>query len=259
MARYPERIVTLAAEIPGILAELSALDRVVGISAYTTYPPKALNKPKVSGFRHGSVERILAVKPDVVILTSTVQAPLAQRLGEQGATVVHVHPHRLADLFDTVRLMGVLVGEAAKAEQLIYRLQGDLDDVRQKGRRLSRPPRTYFEEWMDPLIVGIGWISDLIELAGGIDVFRARSLAGRVAPDRVISLEEWAKGEFDIMLASWCGRPFDKNEVEQRPGAEAIAAIHQGRVYEVDASVLECGVRVVDHARMFLKYFEEMQ
>ncbi|MCY0879282.1 MAG: ABC transporter substrate-binding protein [Firmicutes bacterium] len=259
MGRYPERIVALAAEVPGILAELDALDRVVGISAYTTHPPEALDKPKVSGFQHGSVDRILAQEPDLVILTSTVQANLARKLGARGATLIHLHPHRLSDVFQTIRLLGNVVGEAARAEALVHRLSGELEAVRGRGRALARHPRVYFEEWMDPLVAGIGWVSDLVEIAGGYDVFRARATAGRLAQDRVVSLDEWRQAHFDVMLASWCGKPFDPAVVRRRPGAETVPAVRTGRLYAIDGSILECGVRVAEHARKLLALFEHCQ
>jgi iron complex transport system substrate-binding protein len=253
---YPERIVCLAAETPGILAELSALDRVVGISAYTTYPPQALSITKVSGFQHGSIDRILAQKPDLVILTSGVQAKLAEALGERGATMLHFHPHRLDDLYDHIRMLGAVVGEAGRADALAHRLKGEVESV--QAATSGRPrPRVYFEEWMDPLIVGIGWVSDLIEAAGGTDVFRERSLAGRRSRQRVVSQEEWLAAQPDVMLASWCGKPFEIEQVRARPGAEAVPALAANRVHEVDATILQCGVKLVERLHDLSRYLAD--
>lgn len=257
MARYPERIVCLAAEIPGILAELGSLDRVVGISAYTTYPREALNIPKVSGFEHGSVDRIVAQRPDLVILTSTVQQKLAAGLAERGASILHLNPHRLEDLFRNVRLLGATVGEAARAEALVRRLEAEVDAVRQSSRSLKHRPRVYFEEWMDPLIAGAGWVSDLIDTAGGIDIFRERALRGRLARDRVVTPEEWIAAQPDIIFASWCGKPFRIDQMQARLQAERVPALQTGRVYEVDGTVLECGVRLVDRLRDMAQIIRE--
>lgn len=256
MSRYPERIVCLAAEIPGILSDLSALDRVVGISAYTTYPDEALSIPKVSGFQHGSVDRILSHNPDLVILTSPVQQKLAVALGERGATVLHLNPHRLEDLYRNIALLGTIVGEATRAVTLVDRLQEQVETVRRHSQTLSRRPRVYFEEWMDPLIAGIGWVSDLIEAAGGIDVFRDRALSGRSSRDRVVSLEEWALAKPDIMLASWCGKPFQIDEVRARTGVQSVPAVQSDHVYEVDGTVLQCGVQLIDRLHELAQYIE---
>jgi iron complex transport system substrate-binding protein len=253
MDRYPERIVCLAAEIPGILAELGALDRVVGISAYTTYPPEALHIPKVSGFQHGSVNRILAQDPDLVIVTSMVQQKLAAGLAEQGASILHLNPHRLADLFHNVRLLGAIVGEEERAWALVRRLQGEIEAVRRTASALPHRPRVYFEEWMNPLITGVGWVSDLIEVAGGIDVFRERTLTGRQARDRTVSPEEWIAAQPDVIVASWCGKPFQIDQMRRRPQAQEVPALQTGRVYEMDGTVLECGIRLVDRLHDFAR------
>ncbi len=257
MSRYPERIVCLAAEIPGILDAIGSLDRVVGISAYTTYPDKALSLPKVSGFEHGSVDRILKVNPDVAILTSGVQQKLAVALGERGVTVIHLHPHRLTDLYQHVRLLGALMGESTRAESLAKRLQGEVESVRHITATLPRHPLVYFEEWMDPLIAGIGWVSDLIEAAGGIDIFRERSLAGRQSKNRVVAPQEWIEAKPDIFLASWCGKPFDLEAVQERSGAATVPALQHNQVHEVDGSILQCGVQLVDRLHDLAGYVQE--
>lgn len=257
MSHYPERIVCLAAEIPGILKALGSLDRVVGISAYTTYPKEALSLPKVSGFEHGSVDRILKVNPDVAILTSGVQQKLAVALGERGVTVIHLHPHRLHDLYQHVRLLGALVGEPARAEALAKQLEGAVESVRYTTHTLARRPLVYFEEWMDPLITGIGWVSDLIEAAGGTDIFRERSLAGRQSKNRVVGQEEWIHAQPDLFLASWCGKPFDLESVKERPGADTVPALQRNQVHEVDGSILQCGVELVDRLHEIAGYVRE--
>ncbi len=257
MSRYPERIVCLAAEVPGILKELGALDRVVGISAYTTDPKEALAIPKVSGFQHGSVDRILGQKPDVVVLTSAVQQKLAQGLIDRGASIVHLSPHRLEDLYHNVRLLGALVGESVRAAELANRLKAEVERVRSQSHHLKYSPRVYFEEWMDPLIVGIGWVSDLIDAAGGMDIFRARSLEGRRSRDRIVEPHEWIDAKPDVILASWCGKPVQMDQIRSRPGAQEVPAIQNGRIYEVDGTVLQCGTRLVDRLAEMAQIIEK--
>lgn len=243
---YPARIVCLGAELPDIFHRLGVLDRVVGISAYTDWPPEALSLPKVSGFRHGSARRILQADPDLVILTSGVQQPLAKELAGNGVPLLHLYPHRLVDMFSTVRLLGRLVDEAARADALVAEWQTVVASYEERGRTRSRRPRVYFEEWMDPLIAGIGWVSDLIELAGGEDVFRARALEGRSAAGRRLTPSDVTDARPDVILASWCGKPLIRDEILGRPGFGEIPAVAHDAVVEIPASILQCGPRLMD-------------
>ncbi len=243
---YPERIVCLAAEIPDILYRLGALDRVVGISAYTTRPPEALSIPKVSGFQHGSVKRILHHQPDIAILTSGVQKELASELSAQGVTTVHFNPHRLEDMFHTILLLGNLVGKPEEAVHLAAQLRDEVEAVREQAAKLPFRPSVYFEEWMDPIIVGTAWVSDLIEIAGGTDVFREQSINGRKASDRVVETEDVIAAAPDIVLASWCGKPFDLAVFVSRPGFPDVPAVKNDMVVEVSSEVLQCGPMLID-------------
>jgi iron complex transport system substrate-binding protein len=245
-ATYPTRIVCLGAELPDIFHRLDALDRVVGISAYTDWPPEALTIPKVSGFRHGRARRILEADPDLVILTSGVQRPLAEELADHGVPLLHLYPHRLEDMFKTVRLLGSLVDAAARAQALVEEWREVVASYAERGRTRVGRPRVYFEEWMDPLIAGIGWVSDLIELAGGDDVFRARAIEGRNAAGRTLNLEEVAAARPDIILASWCGKPFIREALVGRPGFGAIPAVAREAIVEIPPSILQCGPRLME-------------
>ncbi len=247
---YPERIACLAAETPDILHELGALDRVVGISAYTTRPAAALALPKVSGFSHGSVERILAVKPDLVILTSSVQRELAVGLGAAGATLLHLHPHSLSDLFHSVELLGNIVGEPARAADLNARMSTEVRRIRQAAQTLPRRPRVYFEEWMDPPIAGVGWVSDIIEYAGGQDIFRERAVKGRRAAERTVTVEEIVAADPELVLASWCGKPFSAAQFTDRAGMRQVAAVRAGRVHELEGEILQCGPGLLPQLRL---------
>lgn len=238
---YPQRIICLAAEIPEILWRLGALDRVVGISAYTLGPPEAMHLPKVSGFRYGSVERIMSFRPDLVILTSNVQQDLAARLGEAGVSILHFHPHRLVDVYAQIRLLGSLVGASARAEEVCAQMQCEAQEVSRLASHLAWRPKVYFEEWMDPLICGTGWISDLIELAGGQDVFRDRSIHGRKVEERRVTAEEVAQADPDLMLVSWCGKPFVREQVRERAELNRVMALRQGEVHEIAGAILQCG------------------
>ncbi|MGC8487358.1 MAG: ABC transporter substrate-binding protein [Clostridia bacterium] len=243
---YPARIVCLGAELPDIFHRLGALDRVVGISAYTDWPPEALTIPKVSGFRHGSARRILQTHPDLVILTSGVQKPLAEELAGHGVPLLHLYPHRLEDMFSTVRLLASLVGEAARAEVMVEAWRAVVVSYEERSRMRDRRPRVYFEEWMDPLIAGIGWVSDLIELAGGEDIFRTRALEGRSAAGRTLTPDAVVAACPDVILASWCGKPLNRAELVGRPGFSEIPAVARDAVVEIPPSILQCGPRLMD-------------
>ncbi len=244
-----DRIVCLAAEMPGILDALGALDRVVGISAYTTEPAAALALPKVSGFRSGNIRRILELEPDLAILTSGVQKDLGVRLAEQGVTLLHVNPHRLKDVYQTIALLGNLTNTSARAKVVMETLQHDFDEIAREGRSLAWHPRVYFEEWMDPLICGTGWVSDIITLAGGTDVFRARSIQGRAARDRYVTAEDVVESRPDIILASWCGKPLQEDVVFNRFQFRGVPAVEDKAVIEVGGGILQCGLSLLPAAR----------
>lgn len=253
---FPERIVCLAAEMPEIFYRLGVLDRVIGISAYTKRPQQAHDIPKVSGFQFGSVERIMKLKPDLVILTSGVQKELASKLAQAGATLLHFNPHRLSELFDTISLLGNVVGKATEASHLNAEVQSEILQIQAQAQSLPIHPRVYFEEWMDPLICGTGWVSDLIEIAGGQDIFREKSIHGRNVSDRVIEMGEVVSLQPDIVLASWCGKPFDIQSFESRPSCSGLTAIQRSSVYEIDSQILQFGPMLVDSLKELFQIFK---
>lgn len=246
---YPERIVCLAAETPDILYRLHELDRVVGISAYTKIPEQALRIPKVSGFKTGNMERIKALEPDLVILTSHVQKELAAKLSDAGINTLHLQPHRLEDLFAHITLLGGIVGKANEAAKLNEELRREIDDIRLQAEALPWHPGVYFEEWMDPMICGTAWVSDIVELAGGRDVFRGMSIAGRKADQRIVQTRDVIDASPDLILAAWCGKPFVKNSLTARNGFAKIPAVAMDAIYEVDSLILHFGTMLVDRLK----------
>ena len=246
---YPERIVCLAAEVPEMLAAVGALDRVVGISAYTTRPAEALGLPRVSGFSHGSVERILSVRPDLAITTSLVQRGLASELMGCGLPVLHLCPQRFEQVLDSIAVVAGAVGRGPAGEALVDRLRSEAASVAAAGAALPRHPRVYFEEWDDPPRHGFAWVSDLIELAGGRDVFRERALAAPRADGRVLRSEDVLERDPEIVLASWCGKRFDGAALEARPGWSGMTAVRSGEVHALDGTVLQAGPMLLDSLR----------
>lgn len=252
----PERIVCLAAEIPEMLARIGALERVVGISAYTTSPPEALELPKVSAFQTGNMKKLLGLNPDLAILTSNVQKDLANRLADAGIPVLHLQPHRLQDLFHSIALVGNIVGLPEQARRLNDGVREELDKIGRMAEWLPKRPRVYFEEWMDPLICGTGWVSDLIELAGGQDVFRERSIQGKKAQERVITSADIIQADPELILAAWCGKPFIRSQLLARSQYAGISAVRQDQIYEINSQILQCGPLLVQSARELYEHIK---
>lgn len=233
-----QRIVCLTEEPTEILYLLGQQHRIVGISAYTVRPPEApRNKPKVSAFIDGSVAKIKRLQPDLVIGFSDIQAKLASDLIAAGLQVVIFNQRSLDEILDVVVSVGRLVGAEQDAQELAARLQADLDRARTRSAALASRPRVYFEEWPDPTITGIRWVSELIEIAGGQDIFADLS-RGELASERIIDPQIVVEREPDIVLASWCGKPFDRTAFEARPGYHALPAVRAGRVYELDPAII---------------------
>jgi len=237
MASPPERIVCLTEEPTEILYRLGEQDRVVGISAYTVRPPEApRDKPVVSAFLHGSVEKIVALKPDLVVGFSDIQADLARDLIRAGLCVTIFNQRTLEEILDMTLMLGRIVGAEARARELVEELRGRLEAARSTTGTGPRP-RVYFEEWDDPMITAIRWVSELIEVAGGVDVFAGKGRE-KMAQDRKVSPEEVLAARPEVYIGCWCGKPLDREAVLARPGWESLPAIRDGRVHEIDPSVI---------------------
>ncbi|MCY3679254.1 MAG: cobalamin-binding protein [Gemmatimonadetes bacterium] len=238
-----ERIVCLTEEPTEILYRLGEDRRIVGISGFTVRPARARKeKPKVSAFTSAKIDRILALEPDLVFGFSDIQADIAAELIRSGVEV-HIFNHRsVAEILRTVRAIAGLVGCPEKGERLADELQAGLDLVAERAAErsaaLSRRPRVYFEEWYDPLISGIRWVSELIELAGGEDCFPELRECG-LAKDRIIADPgEVVRRAPDVIIGSWCGRKFRPERVVARDGWDAIPAVAGGQVHEIKSALI---------------------
>jgi iron complex transport system substrate-binding protein len=237
--RHPQRIVCLTEETTETLYLLGEDARIVGISGFTVRPPRARReKPKVSAFTSARIDKIMALEPDLVLGFSDLQADIAADLVRRGVEV-HVYNHRSVEqILRMIATLGGMIGCEAKSAALIDELETGLERVRAQGRTFARRPRVYFEEWDDPQISAIAWVSELIGIAGGEDCFPelARESLGR---DRIIAdPQEVVRRAPDIIVGSWCGKKFRPEKVRGRAGWDAIPAVRDDELHEIHASII---------------------
>lgn len=236
---YPERIICLTEETTETLYLLGEQDRIAGISGFTVRPPRARKeKPKVSAFTSARIDKILALRPDLVLGFSDLQADIAAELIRHGIPV-HVFNQRSVDEIRTmIGMLGGMVGAVAKAARLLAQLDRNIADARANAARLRRRPRVYFEEWDDPQISAIRWVSELISIAGGDDCFpelAAESLGkNRIIKDPL----EIVRRAPDIIIGSWCGKKFRPEKVAARSGWESIPAVQSADIYEIKSALI---------------------
>lgn len=249
MAGGPQRIVCLTAETTEIAFAVGAGDRVVGVSGYAIRPPEARKKPKVAAFQTAHVERILALEPDLVLGFSDLQAEIARELIRAGVAVLITNQRTLAETAQAMRLIGAACGEPAAGEALAAQFEAALEAIAARPTRPARRPRVYFEEWDDPLISGIAWVSELIERCGGEDIFP--ELRGcRAARQRVVDPAEVARRDPEIIIASWCGKKARLERIAARPGWERVSAVRDGRLHEIKSpDILAPGPSLLHGAR----------
>jgi iron complex transport system substrate-binding protein len=235
----PRRIVCLTEETTEILYRLGEQDRIVGISAFTVRPPEAKrDKPVVSQFVKADLEKIAGLNPDLVLGFSDLQADICADLIRQGIEVHCFNQRSVADILDVIRRLGALIGEPDKGRALATDIAQGLERIAGAGKQFPFRPRVYFEEWPDPLITGIRWVSELIEIAGGEDVFADRRTA-RLAKERTLTGPEAVlERSPDVYLASWCGRKFRPDYLEKRPGWPEAPFMKNQRVFEIDSSTI---------------------
>jgi iron complex transport system substrate-binding protein len=234
----PSRIVCLTEETVETLYLLGEDARIVGVSGYAVRPARVRKeKPRVSAFISADVPKILALKPDLVLTFSDLQAGIVADLIRANVAVHAFNQRDVAGIFDMIRTLGALVGVPAKAEALARTLAAHVDAVRARAARLPRRPRVYFEEWDEPMISGIGWVSELIAAAGGIDVF-AELATRKNAKDRIVAVAAVAAVAPDIIIGSWCGKKFVPAKVAARPGFARIPAVASGWLREVKSTLI---------------------
>lgn len=237
MSSFPSRIVCLTEETTETLYLLGEGHRVVGISGYTVRPPEARSKPKVSSFLHARFEKIEALDPDLVLAFSDLQADIATELVRRGFPVFTFNQRSVSEILQMVRVLGGIVGVPERARALAAELELGLDAIRISAARFPSRPRVYFEEWDEPLISGIRWVDELVEIAGGTPVFPELRGAA-LGKDRIVTREQVIGAAPDVFIGSWCGKPVKKAKVRARTGWESIPFLAHDRIYEVKSTYI---------------------
>lgn len=237
--RGPRRIVCLVEEPTEVLYALGEDHRIVGISGFTVRPPRARKeKPKVSAFTSAKVDQILALKPDLAIGFSDIQADIAAELVRRGVEVWISNHRSVAGILDYVRRLGAMVGAAAKAEAYADSLERGVDAVAAKAAAFPLRPRVYFEEWDEPRISGIQWVAELVRIAGGDDIFPELA-AESLAKHRILASDDAILGrDPQIVFGSWCGKKFQPGTVAARPGWDGVSAVRDGQLFEIKSPII---------------------
>ncbi|CAN5791641.1 cobalamin-binding protein [soil metagenome] len=233
----PRRLICLTEETVETLYLLGAQDRIVGVSGYAVRPPEVRLKPRVGAFTSARLDKILELKPDLVLAFSDLQADIVSDLAKAGVAVHLFNQRDLAGIFAMIRTVGALIGDGDKAEALARRLEARVAEVATASRTSAPRPRVYFEEWNDPMISAIGWVSELIEVAGGVEVF-AHLRGAAAARDRIVTSPDVIAARPDVILASWCGRKVVSRQIAERPGWSVLPAVAEGRIVEIKSPLI---------------------
>ncbi|MEQ1899074.1 MAG: cobalamin-binding protein [Vicinamibacterales bacterium] len=237
MSAYPERIVCLTEETTETLYLLGEGDRVVGVSGYTVRPPEARKKPRISAYLNARFEKIEALKPDLILAFSDLQRDIVAELLKRGHTVVAFNQRSVAEILQMIRMLGGLIGRSDAAEGLAARLERGLDEIRMQAAALPSRPRVFFEEWDDPLISGIQWVEELVEIAGGTPIF-PELRGAKMGKDRIVDPAEVIRRNPEVIVGSWCGKPVRKKAIAGRPGWAEVSAVKHGQIHEVKSAYI---------------------
>ena len=236
---YPRRIVCLTEEPTEVLYALGEQQRIVGISGFTVRPPQARKeKPKVSAFTSAKIDAILQLQPDLAIGFSDIQADIARELIKAGVEVWISNHRSVAGILAYIRRLGAMVGAHEKAEAYAQSAEQHIAAIRLAAAQLPRRPRVYTEEWDEPIITGIQWVAELVEIAGGVDCFPELSRESLAKRRILANGDEVVRRAPDIILGTWCGKRFHPERVAARPGWDAIPAVMQGDLYEIKSPII---------------------
>jgi iron complex transport system substrate-binding protein len=234
---YPRRIACLTEETTETLYLLGEQDRIVGVSGYTVRPPEARLKPKISAFTTAKFEKIMAVRPDLVLAFSDLQADIVRELISRGVAVFTFNQRSVEEIFEMMLVLARIVGVPKKGAALIASLRSGLSAIAASASRFPFRPRVFFEEWKDPLISGIRWVEELIEIAGGDPVF-PELRQEQSAKTRIVDPTAVVPRDPQVVIGSWCGMKVNKDFIHARPGWDAISAIRDNHVYEIKSTYI---------------------
>jgi iron complex transport system substrate-binding protein len=237
VAHYPSRIVCLTEETTEVLYLLGEQDRIVGVSGYTCRPPEARKKPKVSAFINARFDKIEALKPDLVLAFSDLQADIARELIRRGYPVYTFNQRSVDEILQMIRIVGALVGRAEAGDALAVAMEAELDGIRARAAGFARRPRLFFEEWDDPLISGIRWVEELVAIAGADPIFPELCHAA-LGKDRIVDPATVIERNPDIIVASWCGKAMKKRTIVERPGWNRINAVRDDEIHEIKSTYI---------------------
>ena len=229
---FPQRVVCLTAETAEIAFTLGAGDRVVGVPGTARRPDAVRERARVGGFTTFRTDKILALEPDLVLAFSNLQADIVSELIAAGVTVLCTNQRSFDEVLRAILLIGGALGLEPAARGLVDDIRDEVKQIREYSSNWPDRPRVYFEEWMDPLIAGIRWVSELIEIAGGQDVYADLRERGD-AKDRIVTAEDVIGRDPQIILASWCGKPVNVAAIRARQGWSQVSAVAAGQVHEI--------------------------
>lgn len=238
MRRFPpERIVCLTEETVETLYLLGEEDRIVGVTGYAVRPARVRKeKPRVGAFTSADIPKILALEPDLVLTFSDLQADIVAELIRSGVTVTAYNQRDVVGILAMIRHLGATVGQEQRADHLAKTYENRLDEIANAASNTEHP-KVYFEEWDDPMIAGIGWVSELVRIAGGRDTFPDHATCA-AATDRIVTAQEVIAAKPDIIIASWCGKKVRPEKIAARPGWADIPAVRNGRIFEIKSPLI---------------------
>jgi iron complex transport system substrate-binding protein len=256
---FPRRVVCLTSETAEIAHLVGAGDRVVGVPGTARRPEAAREKAKVGGFTTFKLEKILALEPDLVLGFSDLQRDIVHDLIGAGVGVLCTNQRSFDEVLEAILVIGGALGREGDARAVVADMRDEVTQVREYSSVWPDRPRVYFEEWPDPLIAGIRWVSELIEIAGGHDVF-AELRTQRGAKERVVTPDDVARRDPEIILASWCGKPVETAAIESRPGWTQMTAVRRGQIFEIDGGdILSPGPSLMYGLRRIHELIQEFQ
>lgn len=255
------RIVSTSPDLTEILCALGLFEDLVGVSRFCDWPPEVKILPVVSDFISLDANALEEVRPDIVVCSTYVQKDIVQELTRRHVRTLVLHPHNLQGVFDNIRLLGDLFGRQFEAGDLVSRMKREFIEIRGEAARFEKRPRVFCEEWGKPIIVGIGWIQEMIEIAGGVST-DTHLIDAVDTSRRTITDTELRKRNPEVILLAWCGMGGRVKEgiLEAREGWQEIEAVKQGRVYAVnDTFFVRAGPRLAEGTRQIQKYVRDFQ